>query len=297
MKKVFNRSMAIILSLITIFGCLAFSGFASDEILIEPDSQAADVLQKEEQPEEQTEEFQYEEDTVALIYLCSNASGFPSLGHIWVYIENVSKDKEILEVGVYKLLPGEGVSLGEFGLTRSDGFGLHYNVENYTYNLFAVSENEEDRGKVNNVKYMCGELDKETLAKISNKIRNLNWWDPIIFNCVTFACSIWNAGKNGFIFPWTVFPGITRLNIKRRVDGKERDEKYDLNMKYFCYEKKENPADYNNEDLDKAPAEFSSDKEQNVSDFRYNNVWKQSGRGKNASVHVVKAGTVDTPPG
>lgn len=295
MKKTVISLIAVLLSVLTVFSCLSFNGFASDEALA--DIENPEYIQAEEPMEnEEAEEFQYEEGTVALIFLCSNASGFPSLGHIWAYIENVSKDKEILEVGAYKLLPGEGVSIGEFGLTRSDGFGLHYNVENYTYNLFEASTDEKDQKKVSKVKYMCGELDKETLGKISKKIKNLNWWDPIVFNCVTFACSVWNASGNGFIFPWTVFPGITRLNIKRRVDGKPYDKKYELDMKYFCYEKNEN-NEYSADNLDKAPAVFSSNKEENVEAFLYNNVWKQSGRGKGATIHVVKAGTVDTPPG
>ncbi|GEM_PF-1989983 len=301
MKNIFNRSIAIILSLLTVFGCLSFSGAASDEDL--PD-EVNEVVQENEEPEnpeengenEEPEKYEYDEDTVALIFLCSNDSSFISLGHIWAYIENVTDDK-VLDVGAFKLLPHEGVSVGEFGLTRSDGFGLHYNVENYTYNLYENSADEEDRERIKNVKYLCGEINENTLEKVSNTIRNLNWWDPIIFNCVTFACTVWNSAGVGFIFPWTLFPGITRLNIKRRVDGKEREDKYTLHMKYFSYERKENNEDYKVDDLDKTLAVFSNDKNENADNVLYNNVWKQSGWGKSATVHVVKAGTVDTPPG
>lgn len=304
MKKIFRRSTAVILSVLTVLGCLSFSGFASDEnppedIAFVGEFTAIDDGNSEpaEQQSEEPVKYVYDEGTVALIFLCSNDSGFPSLGHIWVYIENVT-DNQVLDVGAYKLLPHEGVSVGEFGLTRSDGFGLHYNVENYTYNLYEASSNEKDNKKIQRVKYMCGEINLGTLNEISNTIKNLNWWDPIIFNCVTFACSVWNGAGLGFIFPWTVFPGITRLNIKRRVDGKTYDAKYNLDMKYFCYsEKKENTAEYSADDLNKAPAVFSPDKNENADALLYNNVWKQNGRGKSASIHVVKAGTVDTPPG
>lgn len=276
MKNILTRSIAVILSVITVFGCLSFSGFASDEALLEGNEE---IIQNEdantenneetgepenpetpenpENPEnpEIPEEPKYKEDTVALIYLCSNDSGFPSLGHIWAYFENVSE--ETIMVGVYPLPAGEGVSVGLFGLTRDDGFGLHYNVESYTFNRFAKDPDPKKQKKVKNAIYLCAELNSERMAKISNRIRNINWWDPIIFNCVTFAVSTWNMAGAGFIFPWTVFPGITRGNIRlRHAEG---------GLEMF-----DPPRD---------------------------KVWKQIGRGKNASWKICKDGTVDTPPG
>ena len=59
--------------------------------------------------------------TVAKLYLCHRWSGPPSLGHMWVYIENLTGKP--IQVGLYKVPAKQGVSVGNFGLTRADGNG------------------------------------------------------------------------------------------------------------------------------------------------------------------------------
>lgn len=161
----------------------------------------------------------YAEDTVALLYLCSNSTGFPSLGHIWIYFENVTENA--LKVGAYELPAGEGVSVGTFGLTRSDGFGIYYNVEAYTGNLHGMEK----------TLYLMTELDQSTFDKISKKILRKNWWDPIAVNCAFFAISIWNKGDGPSMFPWVVFPVFARTQMK------SRGAKTDLKMFYPEFER------------------------------------------------------------
>ena len=77
------------------------------------------------------------DETVAKLYLCHRWSGPPSLGHMWVYIENLTGKP--IQVGLYKVPAKQGVSVGNFGLTRADGNGTYYNVEAYCGNHFSLS--------------------------------------------------------------------------------------------------------------------------------------------------------------
>lgn len=144
----------------------------------------------------------YAEDTVAILYLCSNMSGFPSLGHIWIYIENVSD--QTLTVGKYELPAGEGVSVGTFALTRSDGMGIYYNVEAYCGNLFSMKS----------PLYIKKEINQSQLNAVSRKILNGNFWEPMFMNCVFFAAGSWDAAGGSFVFPVTMFPIFARLQMK-----------------------------------------------------------------------------------
>ena len=148
-----------------------------------------------------------ENEIVARMYACSRWSGPPSLGHIWIYIENLSDGDQ--KVGLYTMHKGEGVSLGCFGLTRSDGFGTHYNVEAYCGNKYGLS---------GTLSISC-DLTAEKLSSVSNKVLNSNHWDPF-FNCITFAFGVWNAGSSTQLPTFLVFPALARLFI-RMNGGKE----------------------------------------------------------------------------
>lgn len=141
---------------------------------------------------------------VANLYICSNNSGFPSLGHIWIYIENTCG--HTLTIGKYELPPGEGVSVGTFTLTRSDGMGIYYNVESYTGNLFGVAKPVASMTRMN----------EEQVRKVSDKILRSNFWEPLFMNCVFFAATTWMKGGGSFIFPVTMFPVFARLMIKNK---------------------------------------------------------------------------------
>lgn len=139
---------------------------------------------------------------VAKMRLCSNWTGLPSLGHIWIYFENISD--HTLQVGAYTLPVGEGVSVGSFALTRSDGAGIYYNIESYTGNVIGMNDSL----------YIEKEINESQLKAVSNYILIANFWDPIIFNCLFFASMAWNIGGGGFVFPICIFPFITRLQLR-----------------------------------------------------------------------------------
>ncbi len=76
-------------------------------------------------------------------------------------------------------------------------------------------------------------------------------------NCCWFARSAWNAAGGKYMFPWTMLPFFAKLTLKSR--GATND----------------------------CP----------MFDPGRDRVFKQKGSGKNATVVIVKDGTVDTVPG
>ena len=130
--------------------------------------------------------------TVAKLYLCHRWSGFPSLGHMWVYIENLSGKP--ITVGLYKVPAKQGVSVGNFGLTRADGNGTYYNVEAYCGNHFSLS------GMISN----STDLTQDELNAISTEIRNHNRWAFFGSNCSDFAVRIWSLGGGELIISYVL---------------------------------------------------------------------------------------------
>lgn len=128
-----------------------------------------------------------EEDTVAKIYICAKSSISP-LGHTWIYVENLTDHD--LDVGLYKLPSGQGVSLGTFGVTRADGRGLYYNVESYCVNKYGLRR----------VIYMDEDLSIDELNKANKKILKSNHWNPIT-NCTGFSFSVWNTVSKHKLIP------------------------------------------------------------------------------------------------
>ncbi len=130
--------------------------------------------------------------TVAKLYLCHRWSGFPSLGHMWVYIENLSGKP--IQVGLYKVPAKQGVSVGNFGLTRADGNGTYYNVEAYCGNHYSLS------GMISN----STDLTQDELNAISTEIRNHNRWAFFGSNCSDFAVRIWSLGGGELIISYVL---------------------------------------------------------------------------------------------
>ncbi len=143
---------------------------------------------------------------VGKIYLCSRWSSITTTGHLWVYIYNTSE--ETLRVGLYDLAPNEGVSLATFGFTRSDGFGIYYNMETFRNDKYCDSSCIS----------LSDDLTKEELDAVTAKLLVSNKWNPII-NCVYFACSIWNIAADKRIVPF-FYPPVVRLQISA-AGGKE----------------------------------------------------------------------------
>ncbi|MBQ7295373.1 MAG: hypothetical protein IJW86_04185 [Clostridia bacterium] len=143
------------------------------------------------------------DDIVAAFYVYVMETDIHPVGHMWVYLENLT-DKP-MKVGLYTVPPYEGVSIGVF--CRKDGLGIYYNVEAYTYGVYGMK----------NQMCLAEFITADKVEDISDALINYNnHWDPI-FNCMYFAFSIWNSGcsaKNKLIH--LVWPPFGTRQIKRR---------------------------------------------------------------------------------
>lgn len=148
---------------------------------------------------------QKEDDIVAVMYLCSRWSNIFTTGHIWIYIHNISSEN--LKVGAYELLPDEGVSVATFGMTRYDGKGVYYNMECY----------RDDKYCDDSCISMKQEITRSELETVSNKILVTNRWN-IIYNCVHFACDVWNTVADKRVVPF-FYPPVARLQIRAKGNG------------------------------------------------------------------------------
>lgn len=150
------------------------------------------------EPEEPVLNFdEISDDTVvAKMYICTQQVG---LGHAWIYIEsNFNGD---MPVGCYTLKPYQGVSIGTFFISRSDGPGLYYNIEAYCANKYGL-KNESS---------LETDITKEQLLKVSKRIKQWNYWD-LYFNCTFFAAEIWNCVAKEKIVP-ILFPFFVKWQI------------------------------------------------------------------------------------
>lgn len=213
MKRNIKSFFAVLLVLCIVLSCVcgAFAvgsqntGYAvnsaeSEEPESTTEAPATDEPADEENEPEPSAPMQSENDVVGTIYLCSRWSSVTTTGHLWVYIHNTSDSP--ITVGLLEVAPGEGVSLATFGFTRSDGFGIYYNMETYRNDKYC------DESCIS----LSDNLTRGELEKITSKLLVSNQWNPII-NCVFFACSIWNIAGDKYIMPFT-YPPVTRLFIK-----------------------------------------------------------------------------------
>lgn len=147
-------------------------------------------------------------DKIAVMYICTQQVG---LGHAWIYIENTAECD--LKVGCYDLKPDCGVSMGTFLLSRSDGGGLYYNVEAYCANKWGLK----------NKSWLKTELTKKQLVKVSDRIKQWNYWD-LYFNCTFFAAEIWNCASKKKIIP-LMFPFFIKWQILAKGGNKDVEMK------------------------------------------------------------------------
>lgn len=131
-----------------------------------------------------------EKSVAKVSYMCVVRSP----GHCWIYVENISK-KTTLTVGAYELAPGEGVSIGTFGPTRYDGYGIYYNIEAYCETQYGMS----------GCKTLTEEVTASELKQLSDGILSFkNSWSPFR-NCIAFAAQMWNLVSekkmSNLIFP------------------------------------------------------------------------------------------------
>ncbi len=191
-KEISVKLFCLALSLLFLFNGAAAAFAADDEPVEEPPA----------------------EEAVARLYICSRKNTW--IGHIFVYLENLSE--ETLTVGVYELPPEEGVSIGSYGFTKSDGFGIYINMEAYIYNTYGDE----------NILCLSDELTAKELEKFSRRLLYSNTWDFLFFNCTAFAFMMWNTVASPFLLP-LLFPMLGRLEI--RMHGGE------ATPDFFCPEK------------------------------------------------------------
>ncbi len=153
-----------------------------------------DLPQEPDNPQE-PEEAEY----VAKLCICARTRVF---GHVWLYVENLTDGE--LKVGAYTLPQGQGVSIGTFFFSRSNGGGIYYNVEAYCGNATGLEKTESASMLIT----------AEQLVIISKKTLKNNQWNPFI-NCGFFATNAWNAVSDIHI-AYGVFPFITKSSIKRK---------------------------------------------------------------------------------
>lgn len=202
MKSYLKRLTAVILALMLVLS-LSTVAFAEDISEPLPDTETTEPTEEPELPPVSAD------DVVGTIYLCSRWSSVTTTGHLWIYIYNTSE--ETLKVGLYDLAPDEGVSLATFGFTRSDGFGIYYNMETYRNDKYC------DDSCIS----LSDDLTRAELEAITAKLLVSNNWNPII-NCVYFACKIWNLASDTRMVPF-FYPPVVRLQIKS-AGGTEKCE-------------------------------------------------------------------------
>ncbi len=142
-----------------------------------------------------------ENATVATLSLCTCVYFFPFVGHAWIYVHNYSDVPQ--QVGLYEVPVGQGVSVGSFSFSVSDGWGLYYNLEAHRENR----DGNTSRIWSNTVEMTQAELDELSDALLDYP----NYWG-FVGNCATFAYSMWNKVTGDSYFSMLI-PAITWLQI------------------------------------------------------------------------------------
>lgn len=141
------------------------------------------------------------DENIATISLCSNVYVWPISGHTWIYVHNNSD--EPIQVGLYEVLPDQGVSIGAFSFSVDDGWGLYYNIEAYK---------ENNKNRMDNVRSISEEMDTEELEALNDALNNYpNMWSFGV-NCATFSFSMWNSVTGDGMFSLLI-PAISDFMI------------------------------------------------------------------------------------
>lgn len=242
MKK-FTRVIAVCLMLLTVLSIPSFALEAKSDIntvavmtedeqtienetdtdLPEDSADADETTDADEsvEPENPTLDFNAipGNTVVGRMYICTQQVG---LGHAWIYIEsNFNGD---MPVGCYTLKPYQGVSVGTFCFSRSDGPGVYYNIEAYCANRWGL-KNESSLGM---------DITKDQLIKVSKRIKQWNYWD-FYFNCTFFAAEVWNCVSSKKIIP-LMFPVLEKMQIL--ILGGSREVNMKNVEKTDCYKQK-----------------------------------------------------------
>lgn len=141
------------------------------------------------------------DETVATVSLCSNIYVWPISGHTWIYVHNNSD--EPIQVGLYEVPVGQGVSIGSFSFSVNDGWGLYYNIEAYK---------ENTKNRMDSVWSISEDINSSELETLNNKLNNYpNYWG-FVANCATFSFSMWNSVSGDSFFSLLI-PAISEFMI------------------------------------------------------------------------------------
>ena len=142
-----------------------------------------------------------DDENIATISLCSNIYVWPISGHTWIYVHNNSD--EPIQVGLWEVLPDQGVSIGAFSFSVDNGWGLYYNIESYKENL---------KDRMDTVRSISEDMDADELASLNKALSKYpNMWSFGV-NCATFSFSMWNAVTGDAMFSLLI-PAISDFMI------------------------------------------------------------------------------------
>ena len=142
-----------------------------------------------------------DEEIVATVSLCSCIYLFPISGHTWIYVHNRSDSP--INVGLYEVPVGQGVSMGCFAFTAYDGWGIYYNLEAYRENK---NDNMDTHWSISK------DITQSELEKLNKTLADFpNTWNPVI-NCATFAFTVWDSVSGDFYFSLLI-PAISQFMI------------------------------------------------------------------------------------
>lgn len=160
---------------------------------------STDVEEETTEPEIPTEPD--DDKIVATLSICSCMSTPVIAGHTYIYVQNLSD--EPIQVGLYEVPVGQGVSVGTLSISVHDGWGIYYNIETYR---------EPREEHLPQIWSKTIELDREGLNKLDKKLdKFVNYWGPF-FNCSFFAFAVWNSVAGDFLVPM-VIPVLSHLIV------------------------------------------------------------------------------------
>lgn len=188
-----KRIFSVLIAIVMLFGTFSVSVFAEDCVVNKYETNSAEQQFMSEDNEEY----------VATMYLCATANSFT--GHVWLYFENLTDGD--LRLGYVTMMPHEGMSVGSLGVLHRDGAGVYYNSEVMMGTL------DHNLDKVQRHTYSLKmNLTKEQFEKVSEKIKSHNFYELIVWNCGSFATTVWNSVSKKKIVH-IIFPALTVLNM------------------------------------------------------------------------------------
>ena len=188
MKKIFSVLLAIII-IFTAAGT-SFTSFAEDT--------ASETVITE---NEVTSDMPNRDDPGVIMYLCATANSLT--GHVWLYF--INNTDEPVTIGYIEMQPGQEMSVGRLRNTRKDGGGTYYNGEA----MMAALDGKLD-SLCKHTTSLKMVLDEEQINTVSEKIKSMNAYEMILFNCGIFAARVWNSVSSKKIVHF-IFPMLTIL--------------------------------------------------------------------------------------